>query len=88
MRAMHDPPPGTLKVLSYNVSGYGGTPDSIADHFGAIFDYICQQQPDIVCIQEENDTWRNVEKRYAEKFKYNMRVNLGRDSSKWQTTSP
>jgi endonuclease/exonuclease/phosphatase family metal-dependent hydrolase len=66
-----DLPDGCLKVISYNVCSYGGN-NKYEDGFGAVFNYLKQQRADIVCLQEDTDTWRRfVFKRYQEIYPYN-----------------
>ena len=65
-------PDGTIKVLSYNVAGYGSNPKYGQDGFDAIYDYLASQQADIVCTQEDNDTWRRfVMHRFSKLYPYN-----------------
>ena len=52
-----DIPDDALKVVSYNVCCYGGN-YKYENGFEVVLDYLKEQQPDIVCIQEDNDTWR------------------------------
>lgn len=47
-----EPPAGAIKVLSYNVEGYGGYVEGTTNAADGIFDYIRQSQADIVCVQE------------------------------------
>ena len=53
-------PEGCIKVLTYNVCAYGGN-YKYEDAFERIIDYLKEQDADIVCLQEDVDTWR----RYA-----------------------
>ncbi len=54
------PPPGAIKVLSYNTAGYGGThKDAQGRH--AIAAYIAESGADIVCLQEANTSDNNRE---------------------------
>ena len=47
-----DPPQGSIKVMSYNVAGYGGNYryDQAMD---TIFSYLRRENADIVCFQED-----------------------------------
>ena len=64
-------PEGCLKVISYNVCTYGGN-YKYHDAFERIIDYFEQQQPDIICIQEDVDTWRKyVFQKYEKNYPYN-----------------
>ena len=50
-------PEDALKIISYNVCAYGGN-YKYEDGFGYIADYLHHEQADIVCLQEDVDTWR------------------------------
>jgi len=47
----------TLKVVSWNICAYGGN-FKYENGFGTVLDYLRQQDADIVCLQEDVDTWR------------------------------
>ncbi len=66
---MREVPDSAIKVISYNVCGYGGN-YKYEQGFEKVRDYLFEQDADIVCIQEDNDTWRrycfqHYQKRYA-----------------------
>ena len=64
-------PDSTFKLVSYNVCGYGGN-FKYENGFETVRDYLRDEQADIVCLQEDNDTWRrNVFKEYEKIFAYN-----------------
>jgi endonuclease/exonuclease/phosphatase (EEP) superfamily protein YafD len=64
-------PEGTIKIVSYNVCQYGGN-YKYEQGFDTVFSYLKQQEPDIVCLQEDADTWRRfVFQRYRKVFPYN-----------------
>lgn len=66
-----DTTPGALKLISYNVCTYGGN-YKYDDGFETVLGYLAEQQADIVCIQEDNDTWRRyVFQRYEAYYPYN-----------------
>ena len=66
-----DIPEGSIKLLSYNVCTYSGA-GKYRDAFDQIFEYIKNQDADIVCLQEDVDTWRNyVIDRYSKLYPYN-----------------
>ena len=66
-----DVPDGSLKVLTYNVCAYGGN-GKYKDGFERILDYLTEQQADIVCLQEDVDTWRRyVMNRFERLYPYN-----------------
>ena len=64
-------PEDALKVISYNVCTYGGN-YKYEDGFGPILDYLREEKADIVCIQEDVDSWRRfVFKEYQKDYAYN-----------------
>ena len=64
-------PEGAIKVVSYNVCSYGGN-YKYENGFEKVLEYLNEQQADIVCIQEDADTWRRyVFKEYSKTFPYN-----------------
>lgn len=66
-----DVPEGAIKLISYNVCCYGGN-YKYEDGFGKVAEYLRDQQPDIVCVQEDADTWRRyVFQEYAKFMPYN-----------------
>ncbi len=66
-----DMPEETVKLLSYNVCSYGGN-YKYEDGFGKVLDYLREQSADIVCLQEDADTWRRyVFREYKKVFPYN-----------------
>ena len=66
-----DPSTATLKVVSWNVCTYGGN-YKYKNGFEMVFDYLMEQDADIVCLQEDVDSWRRyVFLKYQEKYPYN-----------------
>jgi len=66
-----DIPEGSIKLLSYNVCSYNGA-GLHGDVFDKILDYINKQDADIVCIQEDIDSWRKyLMDRYSKTYPYN-----------------
>ena len=64
-------PDGCIKVMTYNVCAYGGN-YKYENGFEQIMDYLTEQQADIVCLQEDVDTWRRyVMQRYQKLYPYN-----------------
>ena len=64
-------PDDAIKLLSYNVCAYGGN-YKYDNGFEVVRDYLFDQQPDIVCLQEDIDTWRRCAfKDYEKHFQYN-----------------
>ena len=57
INASKSPPEGALKLVSYNVCGYGGN-FKYEQGFEKVRDYLIDEKADIVCLQEDNDTWR------------------------------
>ena len=51
------PPEGALKLVSYNVCSYGGN-FKYEQGFEKVRDYLVDEKADIVCLQEDNDSWR------------------------------
>lgn len=69
-------PEGAIKLLSYNVCAYSGN-SKYDEGFETIRDYLSQQQPDIVCLQEDCDSWRRIVfKDYKKCFAYNDTMTL------------
>jgi len=67
---------GVLRIMSYNVAGYGGN-WKYDNAFDTIFSYVRRQQPDILCTQEDmTSKWLDTKKRYAELFAYNDTVHV------------
>ena len=50
-------PVGTIKLLSYNVCQYGGN-YKYEYGFETVYEYLKDQDADIVCLQEDVDSWR------------------------------
>ena len=70
------PPDDAIKVISYNVSIYSGN-HKYEQGFETIRDYLFDQNPDIVCLQEDLDTWRRYcFQQYKKKFAYNDTVHF------------
>ena len=64
-------PEGAIKLVSYNVCSYGGN-FKYENGFEKVRDYLQEQQADIVCVQEDADTWRRyVLREYAKVWPYN-----------------
>ena len=73
-------PEEAIKLISYNVCSYGGN-YKYENGFEVVRDYLKGQQPDIVCVQEDNDTWRRyVMKEYAKVLPYNDTIVLADNS--------
>jgi len=81
VRVMDTPPEGSLKLLSYNVHGYSGMQWG-QNTFDSIFSYLLAQQADIVCLVEDNDTWRHSDVIFAEHFAHNKRVQISSNNRK------
>ena len=76
VNARQDVPEGTIKVLSYNVCMYGGN-YKYDDGFDTVSKYLARQDADIVCLQEDVDTWRRyVFQRYQKTYPYNDTIFL------------
>ncbi len=71
LNARQDIPEGALKLLSYNVCTYGGN-YKYEQGFETVLKYLVGQEPDIICIQEDVDTWRRyVFQEYKKHWAYN-----------------
>ena len=71
LHTKQDIPDGTIKILSYNVCQYGGN-FKYEDGFDTIYNYLKRQNADIVCLQEDVDSWRRyVFHRYSKIYPYN-----------------
>lgn len=78
MHSAQDVPEGAIKVLSYNVCMYSGI-DRYKDNegFDTIYNFLVRQDADIVCLQEDVDTWRRyVLHRYKKVYPYNDTIFL------------
>jgi endonuclease/exonuclease/phosphatase family metal-dependent hydrolase len=74
-------PEGTLKIISYNVCQYGGN-YKYEQAFDTIYSYLKREDPDIVCLQEDVDTWRRfVFQRYQKTYPYNDTIVFQRTST-------
>lgn len=64
-------PDDAIKLISYNVCSYGGN-YRYENGFEMVRDYLRDQQADIVCVQEDADSWRRyVFQEYAKVFPSN-----------------
>lgn len=76
-------PPGTLKIISYNVGGFGFTRD-YKKNAGELIRYVDSTFPDIICLQEASlssrrnqfteDSLFNLLKKYPYKASYYSRI--------------
>ena len=75
------PPADAIKLVSYNVCCYGGN-YKYENGFGKVYEYLCDEQPDIICLQEDVDVWRRyVFQEYAKNFAYNDTCVLAKNAS-------
>ena len=66
-----DVPEGAIKLITYNVCTYGGN-YKYDDGFDTVYNYLKRQNADIVCLQEDVDSWRRyVFIRYQKIYPYN-----------------
>lgn len=72
-----DMPDSVIKILSYNVQLYSGAP-RYNDSFDMIYDYLKSSEADIVCLQEDFDSWRGSMTRLSEIFPYADTTHVGR----------
>ena len=74
-------PDGTIKVISYNVCQYGGN-FKYEQGFDTVYNYLKRQDADIVCLQEDVDTWRRfVFQRYSKIYPYNDTIYFTKNGS-------
>ena len=79
--AQDEPKEGTIKIISYNVCTYGGN-YKYEQGFETVYDYLKLQDADIVCIQEDVDTWRRyVMQQYKKIYAYNDTVIFNPDDN-------
>ncbi len=80
MNSTQEVPDSTITFISYNVCSYGGN-YKYHEAFDTIHHYLARQKADIVCIQEDVDTWRRyVLPRYQKTFPYNDTIFLSTKS--------
>ena len=73
-------PEGSVKIITYNVCGYGGN-YKYENGAEKILEYLRHEKPDIVCIQEDNDSWRaNMFEEYSKTLPYNDTIVLHNSS--------
>ena len=66
-----DVPEDALKLITYNVCCYGGN-YKYDQGFEKVLEYFNEQNPDIICVQEDIDSWRRyVFSEYKKTFAYN-----------------
>ena len=71
IHSAQEEPEGTIKLISYNVCQYGGN-YKYEYGFETIYKYLKEQDADIVCLQEDVDTWRRFVFQWYEKiYPYN-----------------
>ena len=76
-------PDKALKLISYNVCAYGGN-YKYDNGFKKVLDYLSQEKPDIVCLQEDVDTWRKfVFRDYDRILSYNDTMLIANSSTSY-----
>ena len=76
LNMVQDVPEGAIRLVSYNVCGYGGN-YKYDNGFEVVAKYLADQEADIVCVQEDVDTWRRyVFQKYQEFLPYNDTIVL------------
>ena len=71
MHSTQEVPEGTIKLISYNVCTYGGN-YKYEKGFETVYEYLKEQDADIVCLQEDVDSWRRyVMQWYKKIYAYN-----------------
>ena len=72
-------PEDAIKLISYNVCAYGGN-YKYEQGFEKVRDWLFEENPDIVCLQEDVDTWRRYcFIHYEKKFAYNDTVHFNEE---------
>ncbi len=69
-------PPGTIGVMSYNVKYYYGTSYD-QQTFETIFNHIKEQEPDILCLQEDHSMMTDKKARYDSLYAYADTIRIG-----------
>ena len=82
MHTTQDVPDDAIKILSYNVFSYSGVDKyKVNEGFDTIYHYLARQDADIVCLQEDVDTWRRyVLHRFQKIYPYNDTIILYNNS--------
>ena len=71
LHTSHEVPEDCIKFISYNVCTYGGN-YKYEQGFDTVYNYLKRQNADIVCLQEDVDSWRKyVIQRYQKIYPYN-----------------
>ena len=80
LHTKQDIPEGAFKLVSYNVCSYGGN-YKYDQGFETVLNYLVEEQPDIICLQEDVDTWRRyVFQEYQKHWAYNDTVVIANSS--------
>lgn len=70
------PPEDAIKLISYNVKVFSGD-NKYEQGFEKISEYLFDENPDIVCLQENVDSWRRYYfQTFKKKFAYNDTVHF------------
>lgn len=75
------PQEGTIKIVSYNVCGYGGN-FKYENALDTLTSYIMAHDADIVCLQEDNTLKHNAVERWKELYPYNDTVSVNNPNIK------
>lgn len=77
-------PDEALKLVTYNVCSFGGN-YKYAQGFEKVRDYLIDEKADIVCLQEDNDSWRRYCFKHFEErgLAYNDTVVLCNDAMRF-----
>lgn len=75
LHMMSEPPSTCIKVMSYNVAGYGGN-FRCEQAMDTIFAYLQRQNADIVCFQEDMSTKFTPVENFPEIYPYNDTTHL------------
>jgi hypothetical protein len=75
-----EPPEGSIKVVSYNVASFYYDKKNQDAHKN-IFDYLCRQKPDIVCLQEDVNMKKEYQDSLLHLLPYYDTIHINRPSS-------
>jgi len=76
------PPEGCIKFITYNVCGYAGNKDlTQKECTDSIVEFLRREQPDIACLQEDQNNGQDAFSRLKEVFAYNDTVHISNPGS-------
>ena len=81
LRIVAQPTDDCMKVVSYNVAGFGYSKSSAS--LDSIMGWLQREQPDIFCAQEDQCTWQTAFERLKTVFPYNDTVHISSVSASY-----